>query len=126
VTRPLFEQYKDALRRGHLAARGGHIEDALDAYREAARLAPDRAAPHTSTATALHRAGRRDEAQAAFERALAIAPDDEATLRARAAAFEEIGRSASAAADLERLAEALEASGRRAGYWASSRSCSTE
>ncbi len=112
MTRPLFELYKEALRKGHLAARGGTIDAALEAYAEAARLAPDRAAPHTSSATALHHVGRTAEAQAAFERALAIAPDDEATLRARAVVFEEIGRSASAAADLEHLAEALEASGR--------------
>jgi tetratricopeptide (TPR) repeat protein len=114
VTRPLFEQYKDALRRGHLAARSGAIDDALAAYHEAAALAPDRAAPYASSATVLHRAGRRDEALAAFEHALAIAPDDEATLRGRAAAFEDMGRTASAAADLEHLAEALEAGGRRA------------
>ena len=121
MTRPLFEQYKEALRKGHLAARAGTIDAALAAYGEAARLAPDRAAPYTSSATALHRAGRSAEAQAAFERALAIAPDDEATLRARAVVFEEIGRSASAAADLERLAEALEAAGRRADGLAAAR-----
>jgi tetratricopeptide (TPR) repeat protein len=121
VTRPLFEQYKEALRRGHLAARSGNVDEALTAYGEAGRLAPDRAAPHTSSATALHNAGRREEAYAAFERALAIAPDDEATLRARAAAHESIGRAASAAADLERLAEALEAAGRRADALAAAR-----
>ncbi len=112
MTRPLFEVYKEALRKGHLAARAGTIDAALEAYAEAARLAPDRAAPHTSSATALHQAGRTADAQAAFERALAIAPHDEATLRARAVVFEEIGRSASAAADLEHLAEVLEAAGR--------------
>jgi tetratricopeptide (TPR) repeat protein len=121
VTKPLFEQYKEALRKGHLAARAGTIDVALEAYAEAARLAPERAAPHASRATALHRAGRGEEAQAAFVRALAIAPDDEATLRARAAVFEEIGRSASAAADLEHLAEALEAAGRRAEALATAR-----
>jgi tetratricopeptide (TPR) repeat protein len=114
VTRPLFEQYKDALRRGHLAARALKIDDALAAYADAARLAPDRAAPHTSTATVLHRSGRDVDALAAFERALAIARDDEPTLRARAAVFRDMGRLASAAADLERLAEALDADGRRA------------
>jgi len=121
VTRPLFEQYKDALRRGHVAARAGKLDDALIAYAEAARLAPDRAAPHTSSATVLHRAGRRNEAIAAFEQALAIAADDEATLRARAAMFEDLGRLASAAADLERLAEALDADGRRADALAAAR-----
>ena len=121
MTRPLFEQYKEALRKGHLAARAGKIDAALSAYGEAARLAPDRAAPHTSSATALHRAGRSADAHTSFERALAIAPDDEATLRARAVVFEESGRSASAAADLERLAEALEGAGRRADALAAAR-----
>jgi tetratricopeptide (TPR) repeat protein len=114
VTRPLFEQYKDALRRGHLAARAGRIDEALGAYAEAGRLAPDRAAPHTSRATVLHLAGRDPEAFAEYEKALQISPDDEATLRARAVTFRAIGRLASAAADLERLAEALDADGRRA------------
>jgi tetratricopeptide (TPR) repeat protein len=114
VTRPLFEQYKDALRQGHLAARAGRIDEALAAYVEAGRLAPDRAAPHTSRATVLHRAGRDPEAFAAFDKALEISPDDDATLRARAVTFREMGRLASAAADLERLAEAFDADGRRA------------
>lgn len=121
MTRPLFEQYKEALRRGHLAARAGKVDAALSAYGEAARLAPDRAAPHTSSATALHHAGRSADAHASFERALGIAPDDEATLRARAVVFEESGRSASAAADLERLAEALEGAGRRGDALAAAR-----
>jgi len=113
VTRPLFEQYKDALRRGHLAARGGRLDDAIAAYAEAARLAPDRAAPHASSATVLHRAGRDGEALEAFELALRVAPDDDATLRARAAVYREMGRLASAAADLERVAETLAADRRR-------------
>jgi tetratricopeptide (TPR) repeat protein len=121
VTRPLFEQYKDALRRGHVAARAGNVDDALAAYAEAARLAPDRAAPHTSSATVLHRAGRRGDAIAAFEQAIAIAADDEATLRARAAMFEDLGRPASAAADLEHLAETLDADGRRVDALAAAR-----
>ena len=113
MTRPLFEQYKDALRRGHLAARAMQVDEALAAYADAARLAPDRAAPHASSAALLHRAGRESDALAAFERALGIAADDEATLRARAAVFRDLGRLASAAADLERLAVALDADGRR-------------
>jgi tetratricopeptide (TPR) repeat protein len=121
VTRPLFEQYKDALRRGHLAARAVKVDEALSAYADAARLAPDRAAPHTSTATVLHRAGRDVDALAAFERALTIAHDDEATLRARALVFRDMGRLASAAADLERLAEILDADGRRAEALAAAR-----
>jgi len=121
VTRPLFEQYKDALRRGHLAARALQVDEALAAYADAARLAPARAAPHASSATLLHRAGREAEALAAFERGLAIAPDDEATLRARAAVYRDLGRLASAAADLERLALALDADGRRTDAVAAAR-----
>jgi len=121
VTRPLFEQYKDALRRGHLAARALQVDEALAAYADAARLAPDRAAPHASSATLLHRAGREAEALAAFERGLAIAPDDEATLRARAAVYRDMGRLASAAADLERLALALDGDGRRTDAVAAAR-----
>src|SRR5512144_2357174 len=86
MARPLFEQYKDALRRGHVALLGGELDAALLAYREAADLVPDRALPHASMGTVLERLGRREEALAAFDRALAIAPDDEATRRARAEA----------------------------------------
>jgi tetratricopeptide (TPR) repeat protein len=89
MARPLFEQYKEALRRGHLALLGGELEAALAAYREAADLVPDRPLPHASMGTVLGKLGRRDEALAAFDRALAIAPADEATLRAREDALQE-------------------------------------
>jgi tetratricopeptide (TPR) repeat protein len=85
VARPLFEEYKDALRRGHVALLGDEFEAAIDAYREAAALVPDRPLPHASLGTVLARLGRREEALEAFDRALALSPDDEATLRARAA-----------------------------------------
>jgi tetratricopeptide (TPR) repeat protein len=84
MTRPLFEQYKDALRRGHVALLGGELETALASYREAAALVPDRPLPHTSMGSVLHQLGRLDEALAAFDRALALAPDDEAAVAARA------------------------------------------
>ena len=41
----LYERYKEALRRGHVAALRGRDAAALEAYSEAARLAPDRALP---------------------------------------------------------------------------------
>ncbi|HXI45765.1 MAG TPA: tetratricopeptide repeat protein [Candidatus Acidoferrales bacterium] len=84
MTRPLFEQYKEALRRGHVALLGGELETALAAYREAAALVPDRPLPHTSMGSVLHQLGRRDDALAAFDRALVLAPDDEAALAGRA------------------------------------------
>ncbi|HSL97046.1 MAG TPA: BTAD domain-containing putative transcriptional regulator [Candidatus Deferrimicrobiaceae bacterium] len=109
MTQPLFEQYKDALRRGHAALLDGRLDEAVASYSTAARLVPDRALPHTSAAAALLQLGRREDALAALDRAVALAPDDEATLRARAAALREIGRDADAAVDLERLAAILAA-----------------
>ena len=44
----LYERYKDALRRGHVAALRGRNDAAIDAYGEAASIAPDRALPHAS------------------------------------------------------------------------------
>lgn len=92
MSQPLFELYKDALRRGHLAVIDGRLDDALVSYREAGEMAPDRALPYASIATVLHRLGRSDEAIEAFDRALELAPDDVATLRARWVALEEMGR----------------------------------
>jgi tetratricopeptide (TPR) repeat protein len=112
VSEPLFEQYKAALRRGHLAAFAGRLEEALDAYGEAARLVPDRALPFASRGTALHRLDRWPEAAEAFDLALRTSPDDEATLRARAAAREERGMHSGAAEDYERLAFVLDVASR--------------
>jgi len=112
VSGPLFDQYKAALRRGHMAALGGNLEEALDAYREAARLVPERTLPLASQGTVLHRLGRWPEAAEVFESALQHAPDDEPTLRARATAREERGMHSGAAADYERLAFVLDIAGR--------------
>lgn len=87
----LFEQYKAALRKGHLALLGGALAEAADAYREAARLVPDRALPHAGLGTALYRMGRVAEGDDAFEAALRIAPGDEATLAARTTTRRELG-----------------------------------
>lgn len=110
----LFEQYKAALRRGHVAALAGDLEAALDAYAAAARLVPERALPIASQGTVLHRLDRWPEAAEAFDRALRMAPDDEAALRARARAREERGLHSGAAADYERLAFVLDVAGRSA------------
>jgi tetratricopeptide (TPR) repeat protein len=112
VSEPLFEQYKAALRRGHLAAIAGRLDDALDAYGEAAGLVPDRALPFASRGTVLHRLDRWPEAAEAFDLALRTSPDDEATLRARAAAREERGMLSGAAEDFERLAFVLDVASR--------------
>jgi len=112
MTGSLFDEYKAALRRGHVAALAGELDAALDAYREAARLVPERTLPIASQGTVLHRLDRWSEAAAAFDRALAMAPDDEAALRARARARDERGLRAGAAADYERLAFVLDIAGR--------------
>jgi tetratricopeptide (TPR) repeat protein len=112
VSGPLFDQYKAALRRGHMSALAGDLDDALEAYREAARLVPERTLSLASQGTVLHRLDRWPEAAEVFDTALRLAPDDEATLRARATAREERGMGSGAAADLERLAFVLDVAGR--------------
>jgi tetratricopeptide (TPR) repeat protein len=114
VSGTLFEQYKAALRRGHLATIAGRLDEGLEAYREAARLVPDRSLPLASLGTVLHRLDRWPEAAEAFEQALQLTPDDEATLRARAGARDERGLRSGAASDLERLAFVLDVAGRSA------------
>jgi hypothetical protein len=112
VSEPLFDQYKAALRRGHLALIAGQLDEALDAYGEAGRLVPDRALPFASRGTVLHRLDRWPEAAEAFDQALRVAPDDDATLHARAVAREERGMLSGAAEDFERLAVVLDAANR--------------
>jgi tetratricopeptide (TPR) repeat protein len=112
VSEPLFEQYKAALRRGHLAALGARFDEALEAYGEAARLVPERPLPFASRGTILHRLNRWPEAAEAFDQALRIAPEDEATLRTRAVAREERGMLSGAADDFERLAFILDVAAR--------------
>ena len=114
MTGSLFDQYKAALRRGHVAALAGELDAALEAYREAARLVPERTLPIASQGTVLHRLDRWSEATEAFDRALQMAPDDEAALRARARARDERGLRSGAAADYERLAFVLDVAGRGA------------
>ena len=109
---PLFDQYKAALRRGHTSTLSGELEDALEAYREAARLVPERTLPLASQGTVLHRLDRWPEAAEVFDAALRMVPDDEATLRARATAREERGMRSGAATDFERLAFVLDVAGR--------------
>jgi tetratricopeptide (TPR) repeat protein len=112
VSEPLFEQYKAALRRGHMSSLAGHLDEALEAYQEAARLVPERALPLASQGTILHRLDRWPEAAEAFDAALRIVNDDETTLRARATAREERGMRSGAAEDFERLAFVLDVGGR--------------
>lgn len=108
----LYEQYKDALRRGHVAALRGRLHVAVAAYEAAAAIAPDRALPHASLGTVLLRLGRVDAAEAAFAEALLRAPDDETALRRRAEMRAEQGSRLDAARDYEALADSLDRAGR--------------
>ena len=85
----LYEGYKEALRRGHVAALRGRHDVALQAYREAARIAPDRALPYVGMGGVLAKLDRADEALAAYRAALSRAPDEEGALRGRADRFEQ-------------------------------------
>ncbi len=108
----LYERYKDALRRGHVAALRGRQDAALAAYGEAAKLAPDRPLPLVGIGNVLAGLDKHREALAAFDAALERAPADEAALRGRAEVLVASGDRAGAAETLDRLASALDASGR--------------
>ena len=108
----LYERYKDALRRGHVAALRGRHDVAIDAYGEAARIAPDRALPHVSIGGILAKMDRLDDAIDAYRRALGIAPRDEVALRGLGEVLARLGRRAEAAAAVDRLSDALDAGGR--------------
>lgn len=112
MSEALYERYKDALRRGHVAALRGRYDVALDAYGEASRIAPDRALPFVGIAGVLARLGRPVDALTAYDAALDRAPADEAALRGRADLLTGAGDRIAAAATLDRLAAALDANGR--------------
>ena len=84
MSEALYEQYKEALRQGHMAALRGRLDVAAAAYRDAARFAPDRALPYVGLGGVLTRLGRSDEALAAYSAALDRAPADEGAMRGRA------------------------------------------
>jgi tetratricopeptide (TPR) repeat protein len=108
----LYERYKDALRRGHVAALRDRLDAAIDAYGEASTIAPDRPLPHSAIGGILARLGRHADALAAYDRAMALAPRDESALRGRADALTELDRRVEAADALDRLSEVLDAGGR--------------
>jgi tetratricopeptide (TPR) repeat protein len=114
VSDALYERYKDALRRGHVALFRGRLDAALAAYADAAEIAPERALPHVGLGGVLRRLGRLDEALAAYDVALARAPADEAALDGRAETLIALGRRIEAADVLDRRTEVLDAAGRLA------------
>lgn len=110
----LYERYKDALRRGHVAALHDRIDEALDAYADASRIAPDRPTPHTSAGTALLRRGRPADALRYYEAALAVSPRDEPALLGRAHALAALQRRGDAAHGFDAIAEQRASGGRLA------------
>ncbi len=114
MTASLYEQYKDALRQGHVAALQGRLDAALVAYGEAARLVPERALPLVSIAGIHLRIGDTAAALDAFDEAIDRAPRDEAALAGRADVLIRAGRRVEAAEALDLLADVEESSGRTA------------
>ena len=112
MSEALYERYKDALRRGHVAALRGRLDAALIAYGEAADIAPERALPHASLGAILHRLRRDDDALTAFGHALDRAPWDEVALAGRAEILAGRGERVRAAEALDQLAEMLVTAGR--------------
>jgi tetratricopeptide (TPR) repeat protein len=108
----LYERYKDALKRGHVASLRGRVDEALAAYAEAARIAPERSTPHTSAGTALMRRKRPAEAVRHYEAALRIGPRDEAAMLGRAQALAALDRRPDAADAFDQLAEFQAAAGK--------------
>ncbi len=112
MSQALYEQYKEALRRGHVAVLRGRLDVAEAAYGAAAAMAPDRALPYTSLGGVFRRQDRLDEALAAYGAALQRAPQDEGALRGRAELHADAGRRSEAAADYEALSGVVERAGR--------------
>ncbi len=108
----LYERYKEALRRGHVAVLRERFDAAIDAYGEAASIAPDRALPHTAIGGVLVSMTRLTDALTAYDRAVALAPRDEAALRGRADVLASLGRRAEAAEALDEVAAVLDEAGR--------------
>ncbi len=103
-----LELYKEALRRGHVAALQGRLDAAAAAYREASRIAPDRSLPYVGLGGVLARIGRSDDSLRAFAAALDRSPGDEGAMRGRADVLIALGRRADAAETLDHLAETME------------------
>ena len=112
MTDALYERYKEALRRGHVANQRGRHDEALDAYGEAARVAPDRALPLVGIGQVLVRLGKSTEALSAFDLALERAPADETALRGRADTLVALGDRIRAAAAFDEAAAVALAAGR--------------
>lgn len=114
MTETLFLRYKEALRRGHLAAARGRLEDAAAAYRDAVSIAADRAVPRAALGRVLLRLGEPEEALAAYEAADRLAPGEDGSILGRAQALVVLRRTAEAASAYDVLAALREAAGQPA------------
>jgi hypothetical protein len=112
MTDDLYERYKEALRVGHVAVLRGALEEAIEAYRTAATIAPSRALPHTSLGGVLLRLGHLDEALVEYAAAVARAPHDEGALLGQAEALAMGGQRVDAAMVLDHVSEIQEAAAR--------------
>ena len=110
----LYERYKDALKRGHVASLRGRLEESLKAYAEAAAIAPERSTPHTSAGTALMRRKRPADALRHYTTAVSLSPRDEAALLGRAQALTALDRRPEAANAFDALAELRATNGKLA------------
>ena len=107
MTDPVFERYKDALKRGHVAVFRGRPKEALACYQEASRLVSHRALPWVSMGSVLLQMGRVQESIAAYDEALKRAPGDRQAMGGKAIALTAAGRDAEAEA-LEAHVEQLD------------------
>lgn len=112
MSEALYERYKDALRRGHVAALRDRHAAALVAYTEAAGIASDRALPLVAIGGVLTRLGRHAEALAAYDGALERSASDEGALRGRAELLAITGDRVGSAETFDRLAISLDLLGR--------------
>ncbi|MGI8703858.1 MAG: tetratricopeptide repeat protein [Candidatus Limnocylindrales bacterium] len=110
VERPagVFQRYKDALKQGHVRVLRGQLEEAVEHYRAASNLAPERPLPRTALGEVLLRLGRHADARQAFDQALELAPRDERALAGREQAVTALGQPASGPLSLVDAEAALE------------------
>jgi tetratricopeptide (TPR) repeat protein len=110
-------QYREALRRGHVAVVKGRPREAIGHYEEAARLADNRPLPYVSMGSVYLQMRRPREAIMAYAEALERAPNDVEAMRGMANALEADGRTTQAAALARRAVEleAMDRAGQPAG-----------
>ncbi len=111
MTETASTRYKQALQRGHVAVVRGRPREAVEHYREAASLAPDRPLPLVRIGEVLLQMEEPRNALVAYQAALDRAPDDVTALRGMAAALAADGHEPEARLAAER-ASRLEAAER--------------